>query len=221
MPPHTTHALQPLDVGVFKPAKTSWNTIVNKFNHNNIYKPLDKFSFPALVKELISTLKRQYAISAFKKCGLFPLCREAMITDKIKLSTLFTPSTSNTPSQSNTSSLLSPFSSLLNNMTINQPTRTAKRRIEYLADMKGYADRINETAQNFQQSILEALKRETSNTDNSSRKRTRFYGSVYTEAAARQQLVDMEQEKLNKANELELRKKEREMKKLKKVEERQ
>jgi hypothetical protein len=144
------------------------------------------------VKELISTLKPQYAISAFKKCGLFPLCREAMITDKIKLSSLFTPSTSNTPSsQSDTSSLLSPFSSLLNNMTINQPTRTAKRRIEYLADMKGYADRINETAQNFQQSILEVLKRETTNTDNSSRKRMRkSYGSVYTEAAARQLFLE-------------------------------
>jgi hypothetical protein len=98
----------------------------------------------------------------------------AVSRDFGKLSSLFTPSTSNTPSsQSDTSSLLSPFSSLLNNMTINQPTRTAKRRIEYLADMKGYADRINETAQNFQQSILEALKRETTNTDNSSRKRKR------------------------------------------------
>ncbi len=141
------------------------------------------------MKELISTLIPQYAISAFKKCGL---CREAMITDKIKLSSLFTPSTSNTPSsQSNTSSLLSPFSSLLNNMKINQPTRTAKRRIEYLADMKGYADRINETAQNFQQSILEVLKRETTNTDNSSRKRMRkSYGSVYTEAAARQLFLE-------------------------------
>jgi len=136
--PHTTHPLQPLDAGVFKPAKTSWNTIVNKFNHNYIYKPLDKFSFPALVKELISTLKPQYA---FKKSGLLPLCLEAMITDKIKFSSLFTPSRSNTPSsQSNTSSLLSPFSSLLNNRTINQHIELLNN--EYVVDMKGYADRI-------------------------------------------------------------------------------
>jgi hypothetical protein len=57
-------------------------------------------------------------------------------------------------------------------MTIHQPTRSSIRRLEYLVDTKGYADRIKETAQES-----EALKRETSSVDNSSRNRIRMsYG---------------------------------------------
>jgi ubiquitin C-terminal hydrolase len=89
-------------------------------------------------------------------------------------------------------------------MSINSPpTRFAKRRIEYLSDMKMYAEKINETAQQFQHSVLEALKRDTQSNDNSSRKR--FKKSV-TENASRQQLPEIEQEKINRAIELENRK---------------
>jgi hypothetical protein len=64
-------------------------------------------------------------------------------------------------------------------------------------------EKINETTQQFQHSVLEALKRDTQSNDNSSRKR--FKKSV-TENASRQQLPEIEQEKINRAIELENRK---------------
>jgi hypothetical protein len=132
-----------------------------------------------------------------------------MMSDKTILSTLFSP----TSSQATTSSQVAsstyspitsrPLTSILNNMSINSPpTRFAKRRIEYLSDMKMYAEKINETVQQFQQSVLEALKRDTYSNDNLSRKRLRkSVGCVYTEDASRQQLAEIEQEKINRAME--------------------
>ena len=78
-----------------------------------------------------------------------------------------------------------------------------------------YAEKINETAQQFQHSVLEALKRDTQSNDNSSRKRLKkSVGCVYTEDASRQQLAEIEQEKINRVIELENRKREREGKKI-------
>ena len=40
LPPHCSHALQPLDVGCFAPLKKTWKTVLNS-NHDVTYHGLD------------------------------------------------------------------------------------------------------------------------------------------------------------------------------------
>lgn len=86
LPPHATHILQPLDVSVFKPAKTVWRKIVSeqvKSKINNISKEI----FPSLLKQLVQSkvaFKRQHVISGFESTGIFPFNRNAIPEDKWK-----------------------------------------------------------------------------------------------------------------------------------------
>ena len=79
----------------------------------------------------------------------------------------------------------------------------------YRLFLKRWDDTIRERkAQNMPRN--KALKRDTQSNDNSSRKRfKKSVGCVYTEDASRQQLAEIEQEKINRAIELENRKRER------------
>ncbi len=74
LPPHSTHALQPLDVAVFSPAKRAWATILNNFYRESHAKGVSKFVFPSLFNKLYETaFTRAHAISGFEATGLFPL----------------------------------------------------------------------------------------------------------------------------------------------------
>ena len=73
LPPHTTHKLQPLDVGVFGPFSRAWldrcDEYVDEYGEEM---PREDF-----VKEYMAirakTFKPQTILSAFKKCGIRPL----------------------------------------------------------------------------------------------------------------------------------------------------
>ena len=52
LPPHTSHALQPLDVGLFKPLKAQWRKILLQFFRKTRMKSVDKAIFPTLLKQL-------------------------------------------------------------------------------------------------------------------------------------------------------------------------
>ena len=52
LPPHTSHALQALDVGVFKGMKAAWRIILFNFYHETRMIGLSKGSFPTLLKKL-------------------------------------------------------------------------------------------------------------------------------------------------------------------------
>ncbi|CAG2211447.1 unnamed protein product [Mytilus edulis] len=66
LPPHTTHILQPLDVGCFKPLKKEFAQVLST--------AVDKALSPYIVK------------NAFRKCGILPFNREAI--DRKKLAPL-------------------------------------------------------------------------------------------------------------------------------------
>ncbi len=83
LPAHTSHFLQPLDVGVFKTIKAEWKKIVELYLIRNKFKSLTNKQFPAMFKDLIEKkgFKEQNARSGFRSTGLFPLDR-SKITDE-------------------------------------------------------------------------------------------------------------------------------------------
>ena len=48
-PPHTSHASQPLDCGVFKPLKSEWTNVCHTFFQNNPGKIITRFNFQFVV----------------------------------------------------------------------------------------------------------------------------------------------------------------------------
>lgn len=73
LPSHTTHYLQPLDVGVYGPLKISWEKILVKYAHQHLGRALSKDEFPRLVKDLWETIKPESKMSGFRSCGIVPL----------------------------------------------------------------------------------------------------------------------------------------------------
>ena len=98
LPPHTTHALQPLDVAVFKALKTHFsrslrvccfskkNFIVSKRDFARVVKEPFEFSFSMV------NLK-----NGFSKCGIFPFDRNAVSSDKMAPSTIYQQNSDDQP----------------------------------------------------------------------------------------------------------------------------
>ena len=102
LPSHTSSALQPLDVGVYGPAKKVWYQILQKFYRKSRQQTVSKPAFPTLLKELYketSVKKPNNTISGFKKSGLCPLDKERVPKSKIKPSSAMIPVNSSTPTQ--------------------------------------------------------------------------------------------------------------------------
>lgn len=75
-PPHCTHRLQPLDVGILGPFKTHVKTAQNDWMTNNAGKTLKIHDIPNLVKEPFQlAFNMRNITSAFKKTGLWPFSR--------------------------------------------------------------------------------------------------------------------------------------------------
>lgn len=79
LPPNTSHALQPLDVGVFRPVKVAWKKILNTWFTESRNKSVDKAVFPTLLAKLWSQLDPMHAINAFRGAGLYPPNRKAVM----------------------------------------------------------------------------------------------------------------------------------------------
>ncbi|GFO38286.1 Jerky protein [Plakobranchus ocellatus] len=75
LPPNSTHFLQPLDVGVYGPAKTAWEAILVRFARQNLGVSLSKELFPSLLKSLweSESLSAHNVKAGFKKCEVIPL----------------------------------------------------------------------------------------------------------------------------------------------------
>ena len=79
LPPHTTHATQPLDCGVFSPLKTKWSEVCHEFFFKNPGKVITKFNFNSLFSQAwLKSLVPANLISGFKTCGIYPLNRNAV-----------------------------------------------------------------------------------------------------------------------------------------------
>ncbi|KAJ8948224.1 hypothetical protein NQ314_008461 [Rhamnusium bicolor] len=137
LPAHTSHLVQPLDVGVYKAVKASWRGILRNYYNETGYKNVDKLVFPTLMKKISESacLSRANAIKGFEGSGIYLLCKEkimrmieiAKIIEEGENSSL--PSTSSVgnerknrvPSASSNSSV---------SISTKQPTEDLKQGIE-------------------------------------------------------------------------------------------
>ena len=72
LPPHTSHALQPLDVTVFKLLKDKWCTNLLRFYRETRMKSVDKGSFPLLLKQLWEKKSASHLVGGFRGSSLWP-----------------------------------------------------------------------------------------------------------------------------------------------------
>ena len=73
LPPNTSFALQPLDVGFFKPAKQLWKAILRHWYRELRLLKVDKCIFPMLLGRLWKGLKGQNLPNGFRGAGLYSL----------------------------------------------------------------------------------------------------------------------------------------------------
>ena len=77
LPSHTTHALQPLDVGVYGPLKSRWGKILKEYKMETCAAVVDKTEFSGLLKKLWEeSFEAKHLKAGFRKAGLCPLTTE-------------------------------------------------------------------------------------------------------------------------------------------------
>ena len=89
LPPHTTHALQPLDVSEFKSLKDHFSKSVRSITFAKQFFIVTKRDFARIIK---SPFERAFSIpnvkAGFAKCGIYPFNRDAVPVNKRIPSTL-------------------------------------------------------------------------------------------------------------------------------------
>ncbi|XP_047133803.1 uncharacterized protein LOC124811904 isoform X1 [Hydra vulgaris] len=76
LPPHSTHKLQPLDVGVMGPFKTAYNAAIDFWMLHNPGKTFTIYQVAASVElAFLKAITPSNIVAAFKKTGIFPYDR--------------------------------------------------------------------------------------------------------------------------------------------------
>ena len=90
LPPHTSHVLQPLDVGIFGPFSRIYNNVCHKFLRSEKGRAITKFDICRLSCEAyLKALTPNNIRSAFRAAGVFPLSAQAVSSDKIAPSQVY------------------------------------------------------------------------------------------------------------------------------------
>ena len=112
LPPHTTHALQPLDVAIFKRFKNHFSKAVKALSFAKKNFVVSKRDFAQVVKD---PFEQAFSIpnikAGFRKSGIFPFNRNVVDQSKMLPSTLHDLSDATSSSQTGSSSEPSPSSS--------------------------------------------------------------------------------------------------------------
>ncbi|XP_011704974.1 PREDICTED: uncharacterized protein LOC105460237, partial [Wasmannia auropunctata] len=75
-PPHCTHKLQPLDLGIFGPFKLYYDNAINSWMMSNPGLPVTIYHVAGFVQEALSKAATpSNIIASFKKPGIFPFNR--------------------------------------------------------------------------------------------------------------------------------------------------
>ena len=83
LPPHTTHALQPLDKAVFGPLNHAYNEVCSAYLQENALHQINKWTIPALFRQAWDKAVTGANIrSGFRSCGIYPL-DSSVIPDKL------------------------------------------------------------------------------------------------------------------------------------------
>lgn len=89
MPPHTSHLLQPLDVGCFSPLKRAYGQQVSELARQGVFH-IDKQDFLQIYLSIRTTVFSEQNIQAgFRATGLVPACQERVLSS---LTVVRTPS---------------------------------------------------------------------------------------------------------------------------------
>ena len=94
LPPNTSHALQPLDVGVFKSMKVIWSQVVIDWFLKNPGVNIGKPEFPKVLKKVWDVLAPQseLPVAGFRNSGLYPVdktkCQGRQVTNPNDTSTV-------------------------------------------------------------------------------------------------------------------------------------
>ena len=79
LPPHCTHALQPLDRCIFGPVNKAYNNACSQFTSDNPGKVVDKNVFPELYKQAYyAGVTAGNIKSGFRSCGIHPFNSDAV-----------------------------------------------------------------------------------------------------------------------------------------------
>lgn len=75
-PPHCTHKLQPLDVGIFGPFKTHYDNAINSYLMSNLASPPTLYCIADFVRKALSKAATSHnIIKSFEITGIFPFNR--------------------------------------------------------------------------------------------------------------------------------------------------
>lgn len=99
LPPHTSHLLQPLDVGVFAPMKSAWTEVLQEHTHHAVGRGnITKATFSSLLAKVEEkSLKPQHFVAGFESTGLFPVNPDRIAPAKLAPSASTTTPESSTP----------------------------------------------------------------------------------------------------------------------------
>ena len=79
LPPRTTHACQPLDVGLFGPLKRHWQQACHSFYQKNATQVISEYNFCQVFKDAwLNSILPANVCAGFKKAGVYPFNPKAV-----------------------------------------------------------------------------------------------------------------------------------------------
>ena len=83
IPPHSSHLLQPLDIGCFSPLKKAYNSLAHSYMKENPGKIVNRYVMTSLIcKAYASAMTPSNTRQSFEKTGIYPFNPKKPITPK-------------------------------------------------------------------------------------------------------------------------------------------
>ena len=84
LPPHTSHLLQPLDVGIFGPFKSCYHSECSIFTQNHMGQKITRYEMSEIAcKAYLKAMTPSNIQSSFRKTGIHPFCRQVISDENL------------------------------------------------------------------------------------------------------------------------------------------